>query len=168
MTGRPSFPPKRRADGALRREDGVSALPPVALVTEFRKMVQFGLTDEDNYIFCHRKDRKFVLCRELRRAGVGFQRAGLSGPTQVPPASRVSRVGNQCAHKDVRPNEERIDVLGAVETRSTRNGGVWDEASARRPRRRGGRRTEEDRQERRRWKDMRNIGGTESLSRTGR
>ena len=83
-------------------------------------MVQFGPTDEDNNSNCPRKDRNFVLCRELRQDGVGFQRAGLSGPTQVPPASTVSRVGNQCAHKDVRPNGERIDVLGAVETRSTR------------------------------------------------
>ena len=119
-TRRPSFPPRLRADGALRREDGVSALAPVARVTDFRNMVQFGPTDEDNYIFCPKKDRKFVFCRELRRAGVGFQRPGLSGPTQVPPASTVSRVGKQCAHKDVRVNEERIDVLGVVETRSTR------------------------------------------------
>ena len=32
---------------------------------------------------------------ELRHEGTGFQRAGLSAPLRVPPASRVPRVGNE-------------------------------------------------------------------------
>ena len=149
----------------------MSALAPVARVTDFRNMVQFGPTDEDNYIFCPRKDRKFVYVARFVRtgsafSGVGFQRPGLSGPTQAPPASTVSRVENQCAHKDVRPNEERIDVLGAVKTRSTRvESGtrrapdVHEEEEEEEPKRidkseEGGK--------------MRNIGDAESPSRTGR
>ena len=46
----------------------MSALTPGASVTELRNMVQFGPTDEDNYIFCPRKDRKFVF---MSRASSG-------------------------------------------------------------------------------------------------
>ena len=135
---------------------------------EFRNMVQFGPTDEDNNIFCPRKDRKFVLCHELRRGGVGFQKSRLErADASTAREHGFPRVGNHCAHKDVRPNEFWMDVLGAMETRSTRERG-----SLGRGQRQTSTKKEEEEPKRIDKSEeggrMRNIGDTESPSRTGR
>ena len=81
--------------------------------------------------------------RERHQEGVGFQRAGWSGPQRKPPASIVPLVGNEGAF---------MDVLGGGAKRGAgrrrwgglaKNGGVWVEGSTRRQRWRGRRRTEE-------------------------
>ena len=64
-----------------------------------------------------RKGRKFVFDASFRQDGVGFQRAGASGPKQVASESIVPRVGRKVRKKAARQNEEkkRIDVLAVVE-----------------------------------------------------
>ena len=64
--------------------DARNPLASVARITEHGNIVQFGPKEEDNYIF----NPGTGVGRELHQEGVDFQRAGLGGPQQVPPASR--------------------------------------------------------------------------------
>ena len=93
--------------------DARNPLASVARITEHGNIVQFGPKEEDNYIF----NPGTGVGRELHQEGVDFQRAGLGGPQQVPPASTLPRVGNKGSQKAVRPDEEQkaIDDLAGVE-----------------------------------------------------